>query len=344
MSMMVGIDLHGNNAMLGLMNQEGRRLLHKRVPCDLGRVLDVLEPYREEIDTIAVESTFNWYWLVDGLQAAHFKVVLANPAKIDQYDGLKHLDDKSEAYFLAELLRLNILPTGYIYNKETRPVRDMLRRRLGLVRQRTSLLLSFKGLYTRNTGQPLRLGKLKTMKAKDVAPLFDHPADQLIAQEQMGLITQLDQSINRIEKAILKVVGKTSYYRRLQTIPGIGKILALTITLETGLVSRFASAGDYASYCRCVQSRRTSNEKNKGRNNGKCGNKYLAWAFVEAANFANRYSAPCKQFIDRKTSKTNGILARKAMACKLSKAAWHIMSQDTSFDIQRVFPEMKKPS
>ncbi len=344
MSRMVGIDLHGNNVMLGMIDQHGRRLLHKRVPCELKRVLGVLEPHRVDIHTIAVESTFNWYWLVDGLQEANYNVVLANPAKIDQYDGLKHLDDKSEAYFLAELLRLNILPTGYIYNKDTRPVRDMLRRRMGLVRQRTALILSFKGLYTRNTGQRLKLSEVKTMKPAQTAQHFTHPADQLIAKEQMGLIGELAQSITRIEAAVLEAVGPMPYYRRLLTIPGIGKILALTLTLETGQISRFASAGDYASYCRCVQSRRTSNDKNKGRNNGKCGNKYLAWAFVEAANFAHRYSPQCRQFIDRKSSRTNGILARKAMACKLSKAAWHVMSEDTNFDMKRVFPSMKESS
>jgi transposase len=312
---MVGIDLHGNNAMLGLMDDTGRRLLHKRVPNEMPRVLEVLEPHREEIDTVAVESTFNWYWLVDGLQEANYNLVLANPAKIDQYDGLKHLDDKSEAYFLAELLRLGILPMGHIYNKETRPVRDMLRRRMGLVRQRTALMLSFKGLYTRNTGQTLGLGQLKTMGVSETREMFNHPADQLISREQLVIIKQLDQSIGRIEKAVLKVARLLPNFPRLQTIPGIGKILALTITLETGEVGRFASPGNYASYCRCVQSRRTSNEKNKGRNNGKCGNKYLAWAFVEAANFAYRYNTECRKFIDRKSAKTNGILARKALAC-----------------------------
>jgi len=342
MKKMVGIDLHGNNAMLGLMDETGRRLLHKRVPNEMPRVLEVLEPHREEIDTVAVESTFNWYWLVDGLQEANYNVVLANPAKIDQYDGLKHLDDKSEAYFLAELLRLGILPTGHIYNKETRPVRDMLRRRMGLVRQRTALMLSFKGLYTRNTGQTLGLGRLKTMELTETRKMFNHPADQLISREQLAMIKQLDQSIGRVEKAVLKVARFLPNFPRLQTIPGIGKILALTITLETGEVGRFASPGNYASYCRCVQSRRTSNEKNKGRNNGKCGNKYLAWAFVEAANFAYRYNTECRKFIDRKSAKTNGILARKALACKLSKAGWHIMTDNSNFDIDRVFPGMKK--
>ena len=106
---------------------------------------------------MAVESTFNWYWLVDGLRAAEYPMVLANPAEIEQYSGIKHADDKNDAFFLAELLRLKILPTGYIYDAELRPVRDLLRRRMSLVHQRTALMLSFKSLYARTTGQTMTL-------------------------------------------------------------------------------------------------------------------------------------------------------------------------------------------
>ena len=183
---MTGIDLHGNNAVCGLMDMTGRRLLHKKVPCQLPKVLGLLEPYRDRIDTIAVESTFNWYWLVDGLREAGYEVVLANPAKIDQYDGLKHLDDKSEAYFLAELLRLEILPTGHIYDRNQRPIRDLLRRRSGLVEKRTSLILSLKSLHVRNTGVALTLAQVKSMEVDEVKHLFEHRADQLIATEQVS--------------------------------------------------------------------------------------------------------------------------------------------------------------
>jgi transposase len=115
-----------------------------------------------------------------------------------------------------------------------------------------------------------------------------------------------------------------------------------TITLETVDPKRFASPGDYASYCRCVDSRRMSNGKKKGENNGKCGNKYLAWAFVEAANFAQRHDAACRKFYDRKKAQVNGIVATKALACKLAKAAWHMMSQNTDYDAGRMFPGAKK--
>jgi transposase len=136
MKIMVGIDLHSNNALCGLMDENGRRLVHKQLPCDLAAIMQLLEPYKDRIATIAVESTFNWYWLVDGLQDHGYHVVLANPARMQPYSGMKYTDDVSDAYFLAELLRLNLLPTGHLYDRKTRPVRDLLRRRLLLVRQR----------------------------------------------------------------------------------------------------------------------------------------------------------------------------------------------------------------
>ena len=289
---------------------------------------------------IAVESTYNWYWLVDGLQDHGFEVVLANPAAMTQYNGLKHADDKSDAFFLAELLRLNILPTDHICDRQWRPVRDLLRRRMGLVHKRTSLMLSLKSLHTRMTGRDLSTGRIKALEPKDAEELFDHPADQLITRLDLELLELLGQSIATIERRILAEAKKMSRYQVLQTMPGVGRILGLTIMLETVDPQRFASPGDYASYCRCVDSRRMSNGKKKGENNGKCGNKYLAWAFVEAANFAQRHDAACRKFYDRKKAQVNGIVATKALACKLAKAAWHMMSDNKPYDTGRIFPQV----
>ena len=338
MKVMAGIDLHSNNAVCGLVDQDGKRLLHKRVPCDLRSVLDVLAPYKQQLDTVAVESTFNWYWLVDGLQDNQYHVVLANPAAMKQYSGLKHTDDTSDAFFLGELLRLKILPTAHIYDRRTRPVRDLLRRRMLLVRQRTSLILSLKSLHARTTGRPLSQAMAKAMQPEAAAELFSHPAEKLIAREQAQYIQQLHRSVAGIEKMVVADVKKLPCYEKLQTLPGVGRILGLTITLETGDIKRFASAGDYASYCRTVDSQRLSNGKQKGQNNEKCGNKYLAWAYVEAANFARRSPGPSQRFFDRKLAKTNRFVATKSLACKLSKAAWCVMSQGVSFDSKKVFP------
>jgi transposase len=138
--LMCGIDLHSNNLFCGVVDQNGKRVFEKKLPCDLPSLLKALKPIKSQIHTITVESTFNWYWLVDGLQDNGYNVVLANPNKIIQYNGIKQTNDKSDAFFLAELLRLEILPTGHICDRRLRPVRDLLRRRMGLVHKRTSLM------------------------------------------------------------------------------------------------------------------------------------------------------------------------------------------------------------
>jgi len=337
MKIMTGIDLHSNNALCGLMDESGRRLVHKKLPCDLPSILQLLKPYKKRIASVAIESTYNWYWLADGLQDHGYPVVLANPARMKPYDGLKHTDDVSDAFFLTDLLRLGILPTGHLYERKTRPVRDLLRRRMLLVHQRTSLILSFKSLNERTLGQRVPLARVKSMSVEEARARFTQPADQLLSGQQIQLMGHLQRAITEIEEHVLGVAGPWTTYQRLQTLPGIGKILGLTIALETGEAKRFAGAGNFASYCRCVKSLRQSNGKKKGENNRKCGNRYLAWAFVEAAHFACRHDEDCRRFYDRKKQQTNPIIATKALACKLAKAAWHVMAQDMPYDGERVF-------
>lgn len=336
---MAGIDLHSNNLMIGIVDQSGKRLKHQKVDCDLKQVTAVLEPYKARLKSVAVESTYNWYWLVDGLRALSYPIVLANPAGIEQYSGIKCADDKNDAFFLAELQRLEILPTGYIYDANLRPVRDLLRRRLSLVHQRSSLMVSFKSLYTRTTGAAMKLGKLKSMEPAEAAAIYEHPANQLIAKIQKEHIEGLDKSIARIEKAVLQSARQLPYYDKLNTLPGVGKILGMTITMEVGEIERFKTPGEFASYCRAVDSKRTSNQKTKGQNNRKCGNRYLSWAFVEAANFAKRYDEQCRRWFDRKAAKTNTVIATKALACKLAKAAWHVMAKKTDYEPKRMFAQ-----
>jgi transposase len=192
------------------------------------------------------------------------------------------------------------------------------------------------------TGRDLATGRIKSMEPGDAEKLFEHPADQLIMRLDLQLVEQLDRSIEQIEAVILAQVKGLPNYQVLQTMPGVGNILGLTITLETVDPQRFAGPGEYASYCRCVDSRRMSNGKKKGENNAKCGNAHLAWAFVEAAQFARRYDDQCRKFHDRKIAQVNGIVATKALACKLAKAAWHMMSHNTHYDAGRMFPGARK--
>ena len=202
--LIAGMDLHSNNVVIGLMDMDGKRVAHQKVECRLSEVVKFLAPYKKRLEQVAVESTYNWYWLVDGLQALRYPVVLANPAGMEQYSGIKYADDTNDAFFLAELLRLKILPTGYIYDPQLRPVRDLLRRRLTLVHQRTALMLSFKSLYTRTTGQEMTLSRLKELEIKEAQDLYDHPANELIAGMQIKHIElQVDY--------VIEIVGRFSF-------------------------------------------------------------------------------------------------------------------------------------
>src|SRR5919206_785489 len=155
MSLYGGIDLHANNSVIVLLNEQDEVIYQKRLPNDLSTLLEQLAPYHAELKGLVVESTYNWYWLVDGLMETSYRVHLANPAAIQQYNGLKHTDDRSDARWLAHLLRLGVLPEGYLYPKAQRPVRDLLRKRKHLVEQQSANVLSIQNMILRNTGARL---------------------------------------------------------------------------------------------------------------------------------------------------------------------------------------------
>jgi transposase len=337
MELLAGIDLHSNNGYLGIADMQGKRVYDKKLPNELPKVLAALEPYRDQLRGVIVESTYNWYWLVDGLMDKGYPVFLANPTAIEPYSGLKNIDDKSSAYFLIELKRLGILPTGYIYPKDQRAVRDLLRRRRLLVQQRTCHLLSFNSLISRQTGSGIDTNTIGKLTEEDIKKLLGEENIMLAGQTNVEMIRYLTQQIQKIKSAAVKKVRLLPEYKKLLTTSGIGKILALTIMLETGDISRFAGVGNYSSYCRCVKADWTSNGKVKGKGNRKNGNKYLAWAYVEAANFARRFCPEAHAYFERKKSRTNSVVATKALANKLCKACYFIMKNQEDFQVEKIF-------
>ncbi len=338
MELYTAFDLHANNSYVAIIDAEGRKVDGKKLSNDPQVVLRFLESYREAIQGIVVESTFNWYWLVDALMNHGYKVHLANTTAIQKYNGLKHCGDKEDAFWLAEMLRLGVLPKGYIYPKEERPVRDLLRKRAHLVRLRTSLVLSLQNIVDRNCGMRIKVNDIKRRREDRVAPYFEGSDDlSLTGKVSKESIDFLTGKILEIERFVENKLELRQPYQYLLSIPGIGKILGLTIMLETGPVERFAKTGNYVSYCRKVSTRWTSNDKAKGKGNKKNGNKYLAWAFSEAAEFARRYNEKAKAYYNRKMQKTNFMVAHNALAHKLARAAYHIMRDQAPFMPEKLF-------
>lgn len=332
-----GIDLHSNNNVVVVIDEADRVVYRRRLPNELGKVLEALEAHREELVGVVVESTYNWYWLVDGLQAAGYEVHLANPAAMKRYEGLKHSGDDDDAGQLAHLLRLGILPTGYIYPLAERGLRDLGRRRLQLVRQRTMHVLAVENVQARETGARMTGDRVKRLGAQEVQALGLPEEVTLGLQANVAVMGTLNDEIAKLEKYLLQRLKPRPEYALLGTAPGIGRILGPIILLETGSIERFAAVGNYASYARCVDSVRLSNGKKKGEGNVRNGNKYLAWAFIEAANMARRWCPEAKRFHDRKRAKTNAIVATKALAHKLARACYHMLKTGEPFDMKRCF-------
>ena len=332
MQLYAGLDLHSRNTYIGIMDKEFKRVFGKRVLNKLPVILKTLAPFQDQLKGIVVESTYNWYWLIDGLMDAGYDCVhLANPSAMKQYEGIKHADDQHDAFFLAQMLILGILPQGYIYPKKDRPVRDLARKRLFLVRHKTAHILSLQSLIARCCAQRVSANEIRKFSVEDLQQLLKEEHIVLSAQANLDTIIFLKQQIKLLEKAIQKKVKLNKAFQQLMTVPGIGLILAMTIMLEVGDIGRFAQVGNFASYCRCVSSQRLSDGKSKGHGNRKNGNRYLSWAFTEAAHLSRRYNERFRSYYNRKVAQANTSLATKALSNKLARICYYIMRDQVCF-------------
>jgi len=332
-----GLDLHSDNVYVVIIDEQDKIIYDKRLPNDLELILKALSMYKDSMTGLVVESTYNWYWLVDGLQEADYTVHLANTTAIKVYEGMKNTNDKTDAFWLAHILRLGLLPKGHIYPKKERGLRELLRQRLSLVREQTKKLLTIQGIITRYENIKLSGDKIKSCGEEK---LLCYISDKQVAssvQAQFKVLQVVMEQILLLESSIIKSIKKNELFKLLKTIPGVGPILAMTILLETGPIERFTGAGNYSSYCRCVGSKKMSNSKEKGENNRKNGNPYLAWAFMEAAHHAIRAYPPINKFHQRQLAKKHKMVAFKSVASKLTRACYFVLRDKVSFDMNKLF-------
>jgi transposase len=337
MRLYCGIDLHAKNSYLAIIDEQRKRIFKRNVANDRETILSFLAPYRTELAGIVVESTFNWYWLVDTLMEEGYTVHLANPSAIKQYEGLKYIDDKHDAFWLADLISLGILKEGYIYPKEERPVRDLLRKRGHLMKLRTSLLISLHNTMANVLGATIPSHHVKGKEDRVSSYFSGDESLALTGQVSKTSIDMLTRQIETIESHVGKYCKGGPAYTGLLTLPGVGKILGLTIVLETGPIARFPEVGNYVSYCRKAESIWKSSERVKGKGNTKNGNRYLAWAFSEAAEHARRFDAASRNFYNRKLHERNSPVAHNALANKLARAAYYIMRDHVPYKEEKLF-------
>jgi len=329
MPLYASVDLHSNNSYATITDGKDKVIKEKRLPNQIEEVERFFGPYKDRIDSVVTEATYNGYWLLDGLKGLGYNVKLANPSAMKQYEGLKHTDDKSDCLWLNRLNRLNILPQAYIYPEKDRPVRDLLRRRMYLTQMRTSFITVLKIQFQSWNSTSIAPRAIYKLDHADISKLFRDKALRLSANSFLDSIQLLNQQITEIESHVERAAKKDPVVDRLQVLKGIGPILAWTIKYETGELSRFKSIKNYLSYAGLVESLKLSNFKVKGKGNRKNRNRFLRWAFQEAAIHSLLHNR-AERYHDRLARRKGKFKAKAIMASKIARVAYMIM-EDPNF-------------
>jgi transposase len=331
-----GIDLHARAMYVCILNQSGEILVHRNMKTSPETFLKVIAPYREGL-VVAVECMFTWYWLADLCTHEGIPFVLGHALYMKAIHGGKAKNDKIDAHKIAVLLRGGMLPQAYVYPAEMRATRDLLRRRMHLLRKRAELLA-----HIQNTNSQYNLpeiGKKIAYKANrdGVAERFPEPAVQKSIEVDLALIDYYDELLRDVELTIVKAAkhhdANTLYL--LQTVPGIGKILSLVLLYEIYDINRFPRVQEFASYCRLVKCAKESNGKRVGSSGTKIGNAHLKWAFSEAAVLFLRDHPAGQQLLVRLEKKHGKGKALTILAHKLSRAVYYMLKRKVAFDTHR---------
>lgn len=335
-----GIDLHATNSVICVIDDQEEIHFRGKVPNCIFEITEKLNVFSPKPEVV-VEATLNWYWLIDWLQDDGFNVKLAHTYGLHMITGAKVKTDKRDAFTLAKLLRLGAIPEAYIYPSEKRPVRDLLRRRAKLVHLRAE---AYTAIRTRLLQQGLygfSLATLRALNEEEISEMVTHPVIQASIGHELERIRLYSQEISKMESMLLKFAGKDPLFKLLQTIPGVGKILGLTIYYEAGEIQRFGSAKQFCSYARVVPGIAQSGSVTRRGGGSKQGNPHLKWAFMQAAVLAVRFHPNVKKFrekhLARRRSKAKRLITLSIVAHKLATGAYHVMKGRVPFEEDLMF-------
>jgi transposase len=329
-----GIDLHARTMYVCILDHHGESLLHRNMPARPETFLKAIAPYRDDI-VVAVECIFTWYWLADLCAREGIPFVLGHALYMKAIHGGKAKNDKIDSQKIAVLLRGGMLPQAYVYPAEMRATRDLLRRRMHLMRKRAELLA-----HIQNTNSQYNLpeiGKKLAYKGNrdGVAERFLDPAVQKSVEVDLALIDHYDRLLRDVELTIVQTAKQHNAQAlyRLQSVPGIGKILSVVLLYEIHDITRFPRVQDFVSYCRLVKCAKESAGKRYGTSGKKIGNAYLKWAFSEAAVLFLRNNPQGQKFLARLEKKHGQGKALTILAHKLARAVYYMLTRDTVFEM-----------
>lgn len=332
-----GVDLHGKTTYVCVMDRGGKILLHRNIKNDISVLLKWLKPYCCSIG-LGVESTFNWYWLADGCHKAGIPFFLGHALYMKAIHGGKKKNDRVDAKTITNLLRCNLFPLAYAYPREMRGTRDLLRRRHRYTALRAGNYSHIQNTFSQEGILDVESAEVKRKSTRgNLSDKLEHPDVGLSIDCDLTLIGTLDQIIAKMEKQVFEQAKHhdPKALALLMSMPGVGKILALTIIYEVHTIARFKSEKDFSSYCRVVKVERSSNGKSTGDGNNKIGNPVLKWAFTEIILAAQRSSVPIKKLYDKLQSKHGSGKAKIIIAHKFAVAVYLMLKNGEGFDVKK---------
>jgi transposase len=341
-----GIDLHGRFMHVCILDATGAVVFDKNIPCRPDAFLAAIARFRKDL-VVGVECMFGWYWLSDLCKQEKILFLIGHALYMKAIHGGKAKNDRIDANKIARLLRGGTFPLAYVYPKGMRETRDLLRRRSFFVRLRSGLFthLQILNIQYNLPSFPKKLAFAGNREEMDIAKRFPDVSVQQNAGADLAVVERLDEQIAALELYLTRTakVDDTQTYHRLQTIPGVGKVLALVLLYEIHDIKRFASAGQFLSYCRLVRCEHESNGKVLGVGGRKIGNAQLRWAFGEAACLFLRSSERAKAWKQKQAKKRGEGKALAILAAKLARAVYHMWRKGEAFDETR-FWQGKPPA
>ncbi len=327
--------VHAKNMYVCILSQEGKVLLHRNLRTDPELFLRTIAPFREDL-VVGVECMFTWYWLSDLCAQEKLHFVLGHALYMKAIHGGKAKNDRIDAYKIATILRGGMLPYAYVYPSEWRSTRDLLRRRLGLVRQRGQLMSHVQNTH-HQYNLPLPQKRIAYRANREgVAEQFTDPCASKSIEVDLKVIGHYDEIIRELELYLTRKakVHDQDRFHLLRSVPGIGRILSMTILYEIHNIARFERVQQFASYSRLVKCQKSSAGKNYGTSGAKIGNVHLKWAFSEAAVLFLRGNPNAQNYLKRIENKHGKRKALSILAHRLGRTVYYMLKKKRTFSME----------
>lgn len=331
----LGIDLHKRTSAWVLINHKREELWKKSVPVHPLHFTTAIEqmPVPPKEVQVAIEPVCGWRWVMDLLEDKEFEVHAANPRKLRLIAQNKHKHDRGDAKFLAELLSSGFFPESHKISDRTYRLRSLIRERLHLIKVRTGVknrihgLATARGLHKLNNLNPLSASSREQLK--DMEPV--------IFEELLDFLNDLNDRINSYDKLLKEIFDEFPKAKLISTMPGIGRLSALTILSEVDDFSRFRKGDHLASFAGLVPRQRSSGASVRLGSITNEGSRILKTTMVEAAMRVREKNAPeLFKFVERVSVSSGRKRARVALARKMLALIFSMVKNNTAYDRDRV--------